>query len=56
MNSPEPQPQPQPQPQSDPFELLSPELKTTWAYVLQKHPWIIREEEEDKSKLSNSND
>ena len=41
MNS----PQPQPQPQSDPFESLSPELKAKWAYVLQKHPWIIRDKD-----------
>jgi hypothetical protein len=36
--------------------LLSPELKAKWEYVLRHHPWIIREEEEDKPKLSNSND
>ena len=32
---------------NDPFESLSPELKKTWQYVLDNHPWIIRD---DKSE------
>ena len=42
---PHPQPQPQPQPQPDPFELLSPELKVKWQYILDKHPWIMRDKD-----------
>jgi ABC-type uncharacterized transport system YnjBCD substrate-binding protein len=34
---------------NDPFESLSPELKKTWQYVLDNHPWIIRD---DKSETS----
>ena len=47
MISPQPQPQPQPQsdPQSDPFESLPPELKVTWQYILQNHPWIMRDKD-----------
>lgn len=31
---------------NDPFESLSPELKKTWQYVLDNHPWIIRESDD----------